>query len=109
MSSRELGIIGNEDGQQDARCDFDCAGQNPVSQPSRASTTIEIDSCLCPQEHPFLAEERAEITILFGGLTWKHGRLIEGLLARAGYRCQALHPAFPCIPPITCAATWSNG
>lgn len=45
---------------------------------------------LRPQELPFLAEERGEVTILLGGLTWKHERLIEGLLAGAGYRCQAL-------------------
>jgi predicted nucleotide-binding protein (sugar kinase/HSP70/actin superfamily) len=30
------------------------------------------------------------VTILFGGLTWKHERLIEGLLAGAGYLCQRL-------------------
>jgi predicted nucleotide-binding protein (sugar kinase/HSP70/actin superfamily) len=30
------------------------------------------------------------VTILFGGLTWKHERLIEGLLAGAGYLCQHL-------------------
>jgi predicted nucleotide-binding protein (sugar kinase/HSP70/actin superfamily) len=28
--------------------------------------------------------------MLFGGLTWKHERLIEGLLAGAGYKCQRL-------------------
>jgi predicted nucleotide-binding protein (sugar kinase/HSP70/actin superfamily) len=37
-----------------------------------------------------MAEERSTVTILFGGLTWKHERLIEGLLAGAGYRCQHL-------------------
>jgi len=42
------------------------------------------------QEAPFTAEERGTVTILFGGLTWKHERLIEGLLAGAGYRCQRL-------------------
>ncbi len=49
-----------------------------------------MDAPLSPRELPFLAEERADVTILFGGLTWKHERLIEGLLAGAGYRCQAL-------------------
>jgi predicted nucleotide-binding protein (sugar kinase/HSP70/actin superfamily) len=39
---------------------------------------------------PFTAEERDSVTILFGGLTWKHERLIEGLLAGAGYRCEHL-------------------
>jgi hypothetical protein len=45
---------------------------------------------LRPQELPFTAEERGSVTILFGGLTWKHERLIEGLLAGAGYLCQHL-------------------
>jgi predicted nucleotide-binding protein (sugar kinase/HSP70/actin superfamily) len=45
---------------------------------------------LRPQELPFTAEERDSVTILFGGLTWKHERLIEGLLAGAGYKCQRL-------------------
>jgi predicted nucleotide-binding protein (sugar kinase/HSP70/actin superfamily) len=43
-----------------------------------------------PRELPFTREERGSVTILFGGLTWKHERLIEGLLAGAGYRCQRL-------------------
>lgn len=42
------------------------------------------------REFAFTAEERSTVTILFGGLTWKHERLIEGLLAGAGYRCQRL-------------------
>jgi predicted nucleotide-binding protein (sugar kinase/HSP70/actin superfamily) len=51
---------------------------------SRASAPLR------PQELPFTAEERGSVTILFGGLTWKHERLIEGLLAGAGYLCQHL-------------------
>jgi predicted nucleotide-binding protein (sugar kinase/HSP70/actin superfamily) len=47
-------------------------------------------SPLRPLELPFTAEERTSVTILFGGLTWKHERLIEGLLRGAGYRCQRL-------------------
>jgi predicted nucleotide-binding protein (sugar kinase/HSP70/actin superfamily) len=45
---------------------------------------------LRPREFAFTAKERSTVTILFGGLTWKHERLIEGLLAGAGYRCQHL-------------------
>ena len=45
---------------------------------------------LRPPELPFTADERGSVTILFGGLTWKHERLIEGLLAGAGYHCQGL-------------------
>jgi predicted nucleotide-binding protein (sugar kinase/HSP70/actin superfamily) len=45
---------------------------------------------LRPRESAFAANEQCTVTILFGGLTWKHERLIEGLLAGAGYRCQHL-------------------
>jgi predicted nucleotide-binding protein (sugar kinase/HSP70/actin superfamily) len=43
-----------------------------------------------PMERPFLAEERDKVTILFGGFTWKHERLIEAILRASGYRCQRL-------------------
>ena len=42
---------------------------------------------LRPPELPFTVDERNTVTILFGGLTWKHERLIEGLLRGAGYHC----------------------
>ena len=53
-------------------------------------STLDPHSSLHPAEPPFRAEERDTVTILFGGLTWKHERLIEGLLAGAGYKCKAL-------------------
>jgi len=43
-----------------------------------------------PVERPFTAEERDKVTILFGGFTWKHERLIEAILRASGYRCQRL-------------------
>ncbi len=58
--------------------------------PRKASNEAGVCSPLRPQELPFTAEERGSVTILFGGLTWKHERLIEGLLAGAGYLCQRL-------------------
>jgi hypothetical protein len=39
---------------------------------------------------PFTASERGCVTILFGGLTSKHERLIERLLAGVGYCRQRL-------------------
>lgn len=49
-----------------------------------------IPTPLRPREFAFTAEERGSVTILIGGLTWKHERLIEGLLRGAGYRCERL-------------------
>ena len=43
-----------------------------------------------PPERPFTAAERDEVTILIGGLSWKHERLIEALLRACGHRCQRL-------------------
>ncbi|MGB9605705.1 MAG: activator of (R)-2-hydroxyglutaryl-CoA dehydratase, partial [Bryobacteraceae bacterium] len=43
-----------------------------------------------PVERPFTRGERATTTILFGGLTWKHERLIQGVLEGLGYKAQPL-------------------
>ncbi len=43
-----------------------------------------------PVERPFTAEERNQVTVLFGGFTWKHERFIEAILRASGYRCQML-------------------
>src|SRR5271168_3327035 len=31
-----------------------------------------------PVEHPFTKEQRSRTTLLFGGLTWKHEKLVHG-------------------------------
>ncbi len=43
-----------------------------------------------PVERPFTAQERDHVTILFGGLTWKHERFIQAAFQACGYRFQAL-------------------
>ncbi len=43
-----------------------------------------------PVERAFTAEERSRVTILFGGLTWKHEKLIQAVFQGCGYRCEAL-------------------
>ncbi len=43
-----------------------------------------------PVERPFTAEERDRVTILFGGLTWKHERLVQAALEADGYRAEPL-------------------
>src|SRR4029453_15915963 len=45
-----------------------------------------------PVERPFTAAERNAVTILFGGLTWKHEWLIRSAFESAGYKV-ALLPA----------------
>ncbi len=43
-----------------------------------------------PVERPFTKSQRDRTTILFGGLTWKHEKLIHGALERLGYQCEAV-------------------
>ncbi len=39
---------------------------------------------------PIKREERDKVTIVYGGLTWKHERLIQGALENAGYKAEPL-------------------
>ncbi len=43
-----------------------------------------------PAERPFTAQERDHVTILFGGLTWKHERFIQAAFQARGYHFQPL-------------------
>lgn len=45
----------------------------------------KIDHFKRPFERTFTKDQRAETTILFGGLTWKHEKLIRGVLLGLGY------------------------
>lgn len=42
------------------------------------------------KSRPFTREERKDVTILFGGLTWKHERLIQGVMHNLGYNAEPL-------------------
>ena len=39
---------------------------------------------------PFTREEREKVTILFGGLTWKHERLVQGVMKNLNYNAKPL-------------------
>jgi len=41
-----------------------------------------------PAERTFTAAERDSVTILFGGLTWKHEEMIRAVFHGSGYRCE---------------------
>jgi predicted nucleotide-binding protein (sugar kinase/HSP70/actin superfamily) len=43
-----------------------------------------------PVENPFTKGQREHTTLLFGGLTWKHEKLVHGALEGLGYKCQAI-------------------
>lgn len=43
-----------------------------------------------PTERRFTAAERGHVTILLGGLTWKHETLLRSVFEAAGHRCDVL-------------------
>jgi len=43
-----------------------------------------------PVERPFTRDQRPYTTVLFGGLTWSHDRLIKGAWEGLGYRCDVV-------------------
>src|SRR5438552_1391790 len=43
-----------------------------------------------PIERAFTATQRHSTTLLFGGLTWKHEKLVHGALEGLGYRAEAV-------------------
>ncbi len=43
-----------------------------------------------PVEKPFTKDQRGKTTLLFGGLTWKHEKLVHGALEGLGYRAEAV-------------------
>jgi predicted nucleotide-binding protein (sugar kinase/HSP70/actin superfamily) len=47
-----------------------------------------IDHFKRPFENMFTKDQRANTTILFGGLTWKHEKLIRGVLEGLGYNAE---------------------
>lgn len=57
-------------------------GQNEPARPIRHFRR--------PRQRAFSAAQRSSTTLLYIGLTWKHGRLIQATLEGLGYRCQEL-------------------
>jgi len=43
-----------------------------------------------PIELPFTKLQRDDTTLLFGGLTWKHERMVHAALESLGYRCESV-------------------
>ena len=46
-----------------------------------------------PVERPFTKDQRGRTTLLFGGLTWKHEKLVHGALEGLGYLAEAVPTA----------------
>jgi len=59
-----------------------------------------------PAERPFTAAERDKVTILIGGLTWKHEWLIKSVFEAAGYKT-AIMPT-PDVPSFQLGKEFGN-
>ncbi len=51
---------------------------------------MEVEHYRRPEEPLFTLAERNTVTILIGGLTWKHEELIQAVFQSSGYRCMRL-------------------
>ena len=51
---------------------------------------VEVEHYRRPEEPLFTLAERDTVTILIGGLTWKHEELIQAVFQSSGYRCMRL-------------------
>ncbi len=58
-----------------------------VRQPAVRRTVTHFKR---PAERTFTRDQRAHTTVLFGGLTWSHERLIKGAWEGLGYRCEVV-------------------
>src|SRR4051794_20350596 len=56
----------------------------------REAGLVQIQHFKKPVERTFKADERHRVTILFGGLTWKHEKLIQSVFQGSGYQCEMI-------------------
>lgn len=61
--------------------------------PPPDGTTVGTAPYRAYKPRPFTSEERAEVTILFGGLHWRVERAIQGAMENLGYNVCILPPA----------------
>lgn len=54
------------------------------------TTTEKVYHYQAYKPRPFTPEERKDVTVLFGGLTWKHERLIQGAFQNMGLKAEPL-------------------
>ena len=59
-----------------------------------------------PVERPFTAAERGKVTILLGGMTWKHDTLFRSVFEGCGYKCQEL--PVPDVPAFQLGKEFGN-
>src|SRR5262245_1985792 len=68
--------------------------------------TRSVDHFKRPVELPFTADQRDRVTILIGGLTWKHDTLVRAALQSAGYRVEVMPT--PDVPAFQLGKEYGN-
>jgi len=58
---------------------------DPESAARRIPVATAIEHYTTYKARPFTRAERDKVTILYGGLTWKHERLVQGTFHNLGY------------------------
>src|SRR6202161_928511 len=87
----DMPIVGNE-GNEIVQTDFEVEVQARIDA-ERARLRAEAGLARMrefkkPVERTFTAAERDYVTILFGGLTWKHEEMIKAVFHGSGYHCE---------------------
>ena len=59
-----------------------------------------------PVERPFTAAERGKVTILIGGMTWKHDNMFRAVFEGCGYKCETL--PVPDVPAFQIGKEYGN-
>jgi predicted nucleotide-binding protein (sugar kinase/HSP70/actin superfamily) len=62
----------------------------PVAVDGAASGPGPVRHYTAYRPRPFTRAERERVTVLYGGLTWKHERLVQGVFHGLGYRAEPL-------------------
>jgi predicted nucleotide-binding protein (sugar kinase/HSP70/actin superfamily) len=70
------------------------------------SGLVHIQHFKKPIERTFTAAERDKVTILFGGLTWKHEKLIQAVFHGSGYKCEMIPT--PDVPAFQTGKEFGN-
>jgi predicted nucleotide-binding protein (sugar kinase/HSP70/actin superfamily) len=59
-----------------------------------------------PVERPFTAAERGKVTVLVGGMTWKHDNMFQAVFEGCGYKCETL--PVPDVPAFQIGKEFGN-
>src|SRR5918992_5824318 len=72
----------------------------------RAGMRADVNHFQRPKELPFTAAERDKVTVLIGGLTWKHEWLVKSVFQSAGYNVEIMPT--PDVPSFQLGKEFGN-